>query len=159
MSCACANPATGLGLARFPEPTLTFSRHALTKLDRALLQAYVCHILGVAWPILFPHISRVCRHVPLFLLHLVHYCLSPLHVRELEVISLATASDGEHQTSKNCSARSSLLACAEEVSRTSEQRSHKYRKPQKVFPRSSDGKEDQNKTKTARFSKERPNIS
>lgn len=50
------------------------------------------------------------------------------------------------QTSKKNSARSSFLACAEEVSRTSEQRSHKYRKPQKVFPRFSDRK-DQNKTK------------
>lgn len=62
--------------------------------DKALLQGRMPHpqcSLGYT----FPHIYCVCRHVPLFLLHLAHFCLSPPHIRGLKVISLATASEGE----------------------------------------------------------------
>lgn len=122
------------GFASFPEWMLTFSRHAPTKLDRALLQACVRHILSAARPILFPAfiafvIASLCFYYVLFISR-----LPPLHIRGVKSYRFGNRFWRlSIQTSKKPSARSSFLACAEEVSRTSEQRPHKYRKPQKVF--------------------------
>lgn len=94
MSCACANPATGLGFE--------FSRVNANFFQACTDKAWQSSAAGLRMPnpqcslgYTFHHIYCVCNHIPLFLLHLVHFCLSPPHVRRSKVIGLATASEGE----------------------------------------------------------------
>lgn len=132
---------------------LTFSRHALTMLGRAVQQSYTLHILSIARAVCFTTISVfVISSFCCFF-----YCIVLISVCLLRTLGGYKLSAWQPflelriQTSKKTSARSSFLACAEEVSRTSEQRSHKYRKPQKVFPRFRDRKEDQKRKKNPTF--------